>query len=497
MATPPSIEPHKLRNLFVPLLVSIILGVAIYYGGEAYQGIGLEGLGTIRIILGYLLGISEFLILATLLQRLVQYVVLDWLIASTLGSPAPRLLSQLSAFIIYLLAITAIIGIVFHKDLTVVLAASGAAGIVIGMALQGLILDVFSGLAINLDRAIRIGDNIRMHGSGDSVIEGKVEEISWRTTRLLDRFCNVVILPNRVVAGATVTNFSLPQPFLETSVTVTIDVEVPTNRAIRVLQAAAVEVSGQFAPVEAPSPSVTVKEITPEGVQYTVFIYPSFETRPRGRNLVQQAILRHLSCAGLRPARPKQERLKGERNPPVSNQPDAIQLAKLIGATVLFQDLEEADRRLLATLAPLRYLQAGIFVVHAGEVATSMFLVIEGLLSGETTRRGPGGKPLAAQNLGPGSLIGGEVMLLGDAYELTVRTRTTVLLCEIDYDLLGKLLAHQPQAAHQLSRRVAAQLTNKLAKEDTGNQQWQMSEADLAAEVLSNLKRSFLHLKLN
>lgn len=497
MATTPPIQPHKLRNLFVPLLVSIFLGVAIYYGGEAYQGIGLEGLGTIRIILGYLLGIGEFLVLATLLQRLVQYVVLDWLVASTLGSPAPRLLSQLSAFIIYLLAITAIIGIVFKKDLTVVLAASGAAGIVIGMALQGLILDVFSGLAINLDRAIRIGDNIRMHGSGDLVIEGKVEEISWRTTRLLDRFCNVVILPNRAVAAATVTNFSLPQPFLETSVTVTLDVEVPTDRAIRVLQAAAVEASGQFSPVAAPSPSVTVKEITQEGVQYTVFIYPSFETRPRGRNLVQQAILRHLSCAGLRPAWPKNERVKGERHPQVSNQPDATQLAKLIGATALFQDLEEADRQLLGTLAPPRYLQAGTFVVHAGEVATSMFLVIEGLLSAETTRRGPGGKPIAAQNVGPGSLIGGEVMLLGEAYELTVRTRTTVLLCEIDYDLLGKLLAHQPKAAHQLSRRVAAQLTDKLAKEDTGNQQWQMSEADLAAEVLSNLKRSFLHLKLN
>lgn len=496
MATPP-IQSHKLKKLLIPFLVSVILGVAIYYGGEAYQGIGLAGIGTIRLILGYLLGIGEFLILATLLQRLVQYVVLDWLVASTLGSPAPRLLSQLSAFVIYLLAITAIIGVVFKKDLTVVLAASGAAGIVIGMALQGLILDVFSGLAINLDRAIRIGDNIRLHGSGDSIIEGKVEEISWRTTRILDRFCNVVILPNRAMAAATVTNFSLPQPFLETSVTVTLDVAVPADRALRILQAAAVEASGQFSPVVAPSPSVVVKEITHEGVQYAVFIYPSFETRPRGRHLVQQAILRHLSCAGLRPAWLKNERVKGERNPQISNQPDATQLAKLIGATALFQDLEEADRQLLATLVPLRYLPAGLFVVHAGEVATSMFLVIEGLLSAETTRRGPGGKPIAAQSLGPGSLIGGEVMLLGDAYELTVRTRTMVLVCEIDYELLGQLLTHQPQVAQQLSRRVAKQMIDKIAHEETGQQQWQLSEADLAVEVLGNLKRSFAHLKLN
>jgi len=219
----------------------MIIGGLIFYGGDAYQAIGLAGIGTAHLVFGYVLGISQFLILAVLLQRLTQYVVLDWFVASTIGSQPPRLLGQLSSFFIYLMAFTAIVGVVFKKDLTFVLAASGAAGIVIGMALRNLILDIFAGLALNLDRTIRIGHNIELHRIGDRTIEGKVTEISWRTTQLIDINYNTVIIPNRLVSASTITNFSLPQPFLEIAIPVILDGEIPVDRAMRILRAATVE----------------------------------------------------------------------------------------------------------------------------------------------------------------------------------------------------------------------------------------------------------------
>ena len=49
-----------------------------------------------------------------------------------------------------------------------------------------------------------------------------------------------------------------------------------------------------------------------------------------------------------------------------------------------------------------------------------MFLVVEGLLLSENPRRNKDGKTTPATQLGPGNLIGGEAMLLGDIYESTV-----------------------------------------------------------------------------
>ncbi|BAP56484.1 transmembrane transporter [Thioploca ingrica] len=459
----------------------MVIGLVIYYGGEAYQTIGLTGLGTARFVLGYLLGIILFLTLAVLLQRLVQYLLLDWLVASTIGSSPPRLLAQLSAFFIYLLAFTAIVGVVFKKDLTVVLAASGAAGIVVGMALQNLILDVFAGLATNLDRVVKIGDNIQLHRSGDQIIEGTVEEISWRTMRILDLYSNTVIVPNRLVSSSVITNFSSPQPFSETGIIVTLDSKIPVNRAIRVLQAAATEVSALFTPPGAPAPSVLVSEILhlPKSVKYRISLYPAFTARAYARHLVQQRILHHLSFAGIRPA--------------WQNEPEVAHLARLLGKTQLFVGLAEIDLQFLATHANLKLIEPETIVVQGGEVAMAMFLVVEGLLSAEV-RRKIGTKPLPPEVLPPGSLVGGMAMLMGDVYEATVSSQTVSLMVEINYELLEKLFKQQPQAAHLLAQSATQLIHQKSALSPN---YWLTEEADLSAEIFRNLKRSFAHLKLD
>jgi small-conductance mechanosensitive channel/CRP-like cAMP-binding protein len=495
---PPSLAPkldvsfrNKFKKILIPLIIGAILGFFLYYGGDAYQGIGLEGIGTARIVFGYALGIGEFLVLAIIIQRLVQFVILDWLLGSSFGGTAPRLLSQLSSFIIYLFAVAAIMGVVFKKDLTVILAASGAAGIVIGMALRELILDLFAGLALNLDRTIKIGDSIYLSLPGNAIIEGTVKEISWRTTQLLTRSQNIIIMPNSRLSSAVVTNYSQPKLFFKLQLMVVLDFEAPGERVVRILQAAAMEASEQFAQADTPQPSTTIKDITPDGVRYVVSIYPTFDTRTKAKNLTFHAMLRHLHAAGLNTARPKSEVFKWTMDKPALNlnQPDSLQIAKLIGSTFLFKDLLEDDRQLVATLAPLRKIPAGTFIVHAGEAAIIMFFLVEGLLITESTQRGKSAK--ISKVISPGNLIGGEVMLLGSSYESTVKAKTASLICEINYKVLGGLLVRQPTLIQKLSQRVAKQLTEKIAQNDTGQQQWKMSEADLTVEVTRNLKRSF------
>src|SRR5205085_6365717 len=70
----------------------------------------------------------------------------------------PPLALQIATFVIYVVVISAAINIVFDKSLATILGASGIIGLVLGFALRGLVSDVFSGIALQLDPTLNPGD---------------------------------------------------------------------------------------------------------------------------------------------------------------------------------------------------------------------------------------------------------------------------------------------------------------------------------------------------
>jgi CRP-like cAMP-binding protein len=134
--------------------------------------------------------------------------------------------------------------------------------------------------------------------------------------------------------------------------------------------------------------------------------------------------------------------------------PDAGRLATLIGTTTLFRTLAEPDLQLLGQHARLTVEPANRVVVQAGEAGTVLYLVLEGLLSAEGTRR-TAGLPVLPTMLRPGDLFDAPVVLLGEAHVSTVRTRTPALLCELSSETLQRLFTTAPQALPQVAQALA------------------------------------------
>ena len=84
-----------------------------------------------------------------------------------------------------------------------VLAFGGIGGIAIGFAAKDLLANFFGGLMIYLDRPFAIGDWIR---SPDREIEGTVEEIGWRQTRIRTFDKRPLYIPNSIFASIAVEN---------------------------------------------------------------------------------------------------------------------------------------------------------------------------------------------------------------------------------------------------------------------------------------------------
>lgn len=84
-----------------------------------------------------------------------------------------------------------------------VLAFGGVSGIVAGFAAKDLLANFFGGLMIYLDRPFDVGDWIR---SPDKEIEGTVENIGWRLTRIRTFDKRPLYVPNSVFANIAVEN---------------------------------------------------------------------------------------------------------------------------------------------------------------------------------------------------------------------------------------------------------------------------------------------------
>ena len=101
--------------------------------------------------------------------------------------------------------ITAVMAVLqtLNIDITGVIAFGGIGGLAVGLAAKDLLANFFGGLTIYLDRPFKVGDWIK---SPDRSIEGSVEYIGWRQTRIRTFDQRPLYVPNAVFTSIAVEN---------------------------------------------------------------------------------------------------------------------------------------------------------------------------------------------------------------------------------------------------------------------------------------------------
>jgi small-conductance mechanosensitive channel len=147
------------------------------------------------------------LLLALIISQILRIVLSFWLRAQKQLEKMPKLLSNLVAMFIYLIAFLMILEH-FNIEITPIIAAYGLGALAIALALQNTLSNLFAGLHIVSDRPINFGDFIEVEGG----VSGFVEDIGWRSTRVRTLPNTLVIIPNSKLAESIITNYSLPVP---------------------------------------------------------------------------------------------------------------------------------------------------------------------------------------------------------------------------------------------------------------------------------------------
>jgi MscS family membrane protein len=114
---------------------------------------------------------------------------------------APLIRKSLRAFIVFLGVIMTIQN--FGYSISGLLASLGIGGLAVALAAKDTLSNIFGSLMIIFDRPFRVGDWIL---AGD--IEGTVEEVGFRSTKIRTFAKTLITVPNNVIANVGINNFS-------------------------------------------------------------------------------------------------------------------------------------------------------------------------------------------------------------------------------------------------------------------------------------------------
>ncbi|WP_350600378.1 mechanosensitive ion channel domain-containing protein [Pseudomonas sp. 65/3-MNA-CIBAN-0223] len=354
-----------------------------------------------------------------------------------------RLLQDLLGAVIFLIAIIAALAYVLDLPVKGVLATSGALAIIVGLALQSTLSDVFSGIVLNTTKPYQLDDWISIDGT-----EGRVTDIDWRATRLQTSQGSMAVIPNSLAAKAKIINFSRPTDMFGVSISLQLS---PHARPQKIIDALERAMQGCRYLLAKPAPCVALKVSSAAGVEYEISGFvASMEHKRMVRNLLFDLAFRHLQASGVSLLSSVESDAPAGLSRPLA----------LLDSSSIFSTLRQDEKETFSQNMKLQNFRAGELILPAGEVSDHLFIIESGVVSVELSRDGV---RFESGRMGPGEVIGEGGILSDTALAADFTAKTFCSLYRIEKDYLKPCL----DARHDISEAMTALLDYRLNKART------------------------------
>lgn len=259
-----------IRNLVLPSLALFILLNKI---------LGLSGDRPLLQIVQTLVGVCAIHAVLSLANGLLFGDVK----VGTWQANIPKLFRDLVRFFLIAVGTALVLSVVSKADLGGLVAALGVGSIVIGLALQDTLGNLFSGITLLFERPFNLGDWLEVNG-----LKGKVIEINWRAVHLLTRELELLVIPNGVLAKEVIRNYRLPQKLHVEPVDIGFSYNDPPNKVKRVLKETALATTGVL---NKPEPVIQTIEYGDSSINYRVRLFlADYDKVPQIREEIGAAI---------------------------------------------------------------------------------------------------------------------------------------------------------------------------------------------------------------
>lgn len=486
----------NINKIIFPLFIFLVFLFLVIYDDLFIDNAIIREKAIISDIFYYLVHIGLLISGAHLLNVFLRIFFWDTIITKAIKGKVPRLLIHFFSLLIYLFTILIIINQIFGKSLTAIWATSGVLALVLGFALRNMILDLFTGLAVNIERPYQIGDWIELNTNNSKPdIAGQVVDINWRATRLRTEEEKIVIIPNSLMNEFVVYNYSSPDDKIRFETVVPIDYSVPIEQAKTILYSGAKKVLTEKGFFTEPEPNIIVSEMNEFGIIYLVRywinpwrgIYPT-----NARSVVNNSILDYMYLSGLRPSFPKEE-VYYSRQMPKSVDFESSDFKKNIIKTVsIFSTLTDEERSELSDKIVQKNFCEGNTVIKMNEEGDSMFVLSEGLLD---IRIGPDGtNSKKVGDIYPGNFFGEMSLLTGERRSATITAVKDSIIFEIKKEHVKDIFRKKPEILKDITKLVAERREQNInTLENSDNSSGQENSKTFAQNLLNKINSFFLN----
>ncbi len=385
----------------------------------------------------------------------------------------------------------------YQVPLTAALATSGLITAIIGLALQGNLSNVVSGIFLNLEKPFEKNDWITVDGQ-----LGQVQNISWRSTYLVSIDNMEIAIPNDKLAQATVINLARNDPNFSSGGFVTYDpIVVHPRHNPENIMALLKDALAKAVPADKRSffgyTDVWFGGAKDGGLEFWI----AYDCLDRAllfsqRSSIMMSINHVLTKAGvtmsvghiLQTIKPdasllaiqdysQDQRTYDKLYAPAHNIYLESQKPEFWFRRVnLFKALNDEEFTLISSASDKRFFREGELIIKQGAQGSSMFLIAEGVV--EVSLKNDSENEIIVGNLTIGEVFGEMSLLTGAPRVATAKAKRPVVLFEVNKEIFSKILKNNDAVLESLSKILAsrqlelANIENSLeSAENTGDRQ--------------------------
>jgi small-conductance mechanosensitive channel/CRP-like cAMP-binding protein len=348
-----------------------------------------------------------------------------------------RLFPDLTAAAIYAAAVLVVLISVLSLPIGGLIATSGVLAIVLGLALQNTLADVFAGISFGIESPFNVGDRISL---GDK-IEGTVVQMNWRSIRILTDGDDVAIVPNSVVAKSDIVNRSSPTRVRSAFIELSCPAASSPEQVIDTLKQAALLCPTILA---APACNAVLTRTGSRKDRYRVnFSVSDTEHLSSTKDQLLRHVRRQLYYSGLYFARAAEAPGEGAGRLSASIMP-------LLQDITLFEALNAKQLAELAAHLKPRSLEPEEPLFAQGGTEATLFIIASGIL--EVTQDTASSGRQSTGLIGAGDYLGEVSLLTGAPYAATAAARTHCKVYGLECGVIKPLLAANSELYAEFDR---------------------------------------------
>ena len=219
---------------------------------------------SVELTIGHLVFVIVLLLAAYVFSKVVEFLLARRLASTRLGPDAVTVIKRVSFYLILLfvaLTIMSLLGI----PMTAFAFATGAIAIGVGFGAQNIINNFISGWILIAERPIRVDDYIEIDGNF-----GTVQRVGTRSTRIHRADGVHMLVPNSKLLENTVTNWTLIDHLIRTSVKVGVaygsDIKL-VDSLLHQAMAEQIEIKGN------PEPEVILDDFGDNAIAFEIYLW--------------------------------------------------------------------------------------------------------------------------------------------------------------------------------------------------------------------------------